>query len=177
MSRLSIAEWYRRVNAEWPANLPALDAETAIITARKLWRFVHGSTLDRDAVIVTSGRRYTWMRRGVMYVNPDRGWHNFVHDLSHLFHQHTSRERPHGATHARMEIRLIREVIKRGLVSIPEPTPAERVLQMLPATDIEIACELGVSYRSARGIALGLTRRGAARWAGRKLVPTTEARA
>lgn len=58
-----------------------------------------------------------------MRVNPDnerrrpehRGWKGICHDLSHLRHSRENPDmQPHCGAHARLEIRLIKEVIKRG---------------------------------------------------------------
>lgn len=123
MSRLSKRAWYERVNAAWgegPIPRPALTAQEAVSAFKRLYRFVHGRKYD-GKIVVTSGNRYTWRRyrvvgKGpdrrfvpVMLVNPDKGWHNLIHDLSHLWVRGA-----HGAEHARMERRLIREVVRRG---------------------------------------------------------------
>ena len=100
-------EWYQRVNAEWPDVVPELTADEAVRALRKLWRFATGETMERQ-IIVTSGNRYT-RRRGVWYVNPERGWKDLVHILSH----YTERS-GHNGKHARMERRMIREVKRRG---------------------------------------------------------------
>jgi len=44
-----------------------------------------------------------------MVVNPDQGWKGLVHLLSHY-----CENGPHGGEHARMELRMIREVKRRG---------------------------------------------------------------
>lgn len=108
MSRVTRKEWYQRVNAEWPATVPPLTAEEAIRAGRKLYRFALRRTF-KGKVRVTSGNRRTWIRRGEMLVNPAHGWHDLVHLLSHY-----AERGPHGGDHARMELRMIREVKRRG---------------------------------------------------------------
>lgn len=108
MSRVTRREWYERVNAAWPAQMPELTAEEAIRAGRKLYRFALKRTF-KGPVRVTSGNRYTWVRRGQMIVNPDQGWKGLVHLLSHY-----CENGPHGGAHARMELRMIREVLRRG---------------------------------------------------------------
>lgn len=77
----------------------------------------------RRQIILTSGNRYT-RRRGIWYVNPERGWKDLVHVLSH----YTERS-GHNGKHARMERRMIREVKRRGWLdgSLKRPEkPVER---------------------------------------------------
>ena len=52
----------------------------------------------------------------------------------------------------------------------PELSPQERLLALWPATDMDLACELGVHWRQVRGMALGLVRQGHARWFRGRLV-------
>lgn len=122
MSRVTRKEWYRRVNAAWPAVVPPLTDDEAIRAGRKLFRFAKGYTFRGD-VVVTSGRRYTWVRNGTMYVNPSHGWRDLVHFLSHY-----CVPGKHGAEHARAELRMIKQVIRRGwldgrLKTAPKPEP------------------------------------------------------
>lgn len=121
------AEWYTRVNAEWPdedypTGLPPLTFEEATKAARKLYRFATGKTLKTRAQFMrTSGnRRNNFYSRKL---NPDEGWKALVHHLSHVFYTG-----PHGGEHARMEIRLIKEVVRRGWLTgslKAEPKPAK----------------------------------------------------
>lgn len=110
MSRVVRKEWYARVNACWPADVPALTAPEAIRAGRKLYRFAMGDTWQPEPV-VSSGNRHTWIRHGVMYVNPERGWLSLVHNLSHAL---CDADGPHGADHARLEMRMIKHVVKSG---------------------------------------------------------------
>jgi hypothetical protein len=65
-----------------------------------------------------------------MVVNPQQGWHGLVHLLSHYCHDRLNRDdQPHGSGHARLEIRMIKEVVRRGwldgrLKSQPKPPVA-----------------------------------------------------
>jgi hypothetical protein len=133
MAKLSKRKWYARVNAAWPAQLPELTPAEAITAARKLYRFVTGKAFPADRVKLTSGARYTWIRRGIMYVNPTghtghgntrSPWESLVHDLSHAI----TWGLPHGGQHARLELRMIKEVLKRGWLDgrlKPQPKPAK----------------------------------------------------
>lgn len=118
MSRVTRKEWYNRVNALWPADIRErpLTALEAIRAACKLYRFVTGRTISAKHVRLTSGNRSTDIRSGVLFVNPQgakrdthRGWEALVHDLSHRLINTA-----HGGEHARLEIRMIKEVVKRG---------------------------------------------------------------
>lgn len=126
MSRVTRQEWYRRVNAAWPAVVPPLTAEEAVRAGPRLYRFVTGRTWSKfGEVRITSGNRYTWIRRGVMYVNPAQGWKGLVHLLSHRLDKSGS----HGAEHARLELRMIKQVVQRGwlegkLLAVPVERPA-----------------------------------------------------
>lgn len=129
MSRVTRREWYRRVNAAWPATVPPITNDEAIRAARKLYRFARGRTWTGEVRIVT-GNRNTWVRGGVLVVNPSQGWKEIVHLLSHYCYRPVDGERPHGPGHARAEMRMIREVIRRdwlsGVLKSPDPieTPA-----------------------------------------------------
>lgn len=120
----------------WPSEVPDLTGPEAIRAARRLWRFSMGNTLELD-VVLTSGNRYNWIRGNELRVNPDRGWRNLVHDLSHLFVSRANPgERPHSKFHARFEAKLVREVIKRGWLSGSlRDTVKAAVVQTVPGLD------------------------------------------
>lgn len=125
MRMTTIAEWYKRVEAAWPSNVPALTADEAVKAARRLYRFTMKRTW-MGPVEVTSGNRYAWIRRGVMVVNPEHGWKGLVHLMSHAFHNRINDDKPHSRSHARLELKMIKEVIKRGWLGgilQPEPRP------------------------------------------------------
>lgn len=98
----------------WPASVPALTGPEALRAGRRLWRFAMGETFS-GRVEITSGNRSNWMRGGVLYVNPGKGWRELVHDLSHYFvYRANPGERPHSKFHGRFEAKLAREVVRRG---------------------------------------------------------------
>jgi hypothetical protein len=103
----------------WPEIIPQLTAVEAEKAARRLWRFSVGTTFD-GVVNFTSGNRRTrcagtWMgTKRLMVLNPDQGWRDFVHELSHDFDYVVNGSSKHGKHHQRFEAKLIREVIKRG---------------------------------------------------------------
>lgn len=127
----TIKEWYARVNAAWPAEIPPLTGDEAIRAACKLYRFATRVTWT-GAVQETTGNRYTYSRYGVLYVNAQRGWKAMVHELSHDAHGDVYNDKAHARTHARLELRMIKEVLKRGWLDgrlrtpeKPAPTKAE----------------------------------------------------
>jgi hypothetical protein len=125
---------YFAVNTTWPRSTPVLTADEAVKAAKRLLRFALKRTFE---VKVTSGNRHTWVRYGILYVNPENGWHDLVHDLSHFAHQRLHPgERPHSRRHASLERRLVKEVLTRGwldgrlkkAVRLPKPKPDPRVV-------------------------------------------------
>lgn len=133
MRMVTRAEWYQRVNDAWPKPTPALTFPEAERAARRLLRFLK---LPRFKIEETSGNRYTWVRHSVLSINVERGWHHFIHGLSHYSHWWHHRSdadyRPHGGQHARLELRCIKEVVKRGWLDgrlkteeKPEAPPAD----------------------------------------------------
>ena len=108
MSRVTRREWYERVNAEWPEIVPPLTAEDAPRALRRLYRFACKRPL-RAKIHITSGNRRTNRRHLEWYVNPSHGWKDLVHILSHY-----AERSGHNGKHARMELRMIREVKHRG---------------------------------------------------------------
>lgn len=132
---VSRKEWYTRVNTTWPKEVPPLTGEEATRAVRKLWRKFR-KVKCMLPIVVTSGNRYTWVYNGQVRVNAEAGWKALVHNLSHYFHrrrqtgvEEDARVGPHHKTHARLELRMIREVVKRGwlrgkLRSVPKPPTA-----------------------------------------------------
>lgn len=123
-------EWYQRVNAALPNELPPMTAAEAVRAAKKLWRW---GMQDKCwyPIRVTSGRRYTWEHGGVLYVNPDRGWDTFCHDMSHLLWRKANGNaaKPHEKGHAKFELSLRKEVVKRGWLTgvlKDQPKPEKR---------------------------------------------------
>ncbi len=123
--------WDRLVNDRFE-DQPILSPEASVLAARKLYRHAMGKAFT-GKVELTSGRRYTWIRRGVMYVNPDcrqsriRGLRAIIHDLSHWCHYRLHpRDKPHSVRQARLESKLVTFAITRGwhegaLVVEPKP--------------------------------------------------------
>lgn len=147
MAKVTIREWYRRVNEVWDgaglekASAP-LTADEATRAARKLYRFIKRRTWT-GPVKVTSGRRFSDIRDGTIFVNPDgyrpyRGWIGLVHDLSHdLLYA------PHGKDHARVELKMAKVVVKRGwldgVLKSPEKAPVTHADVVLTRRRMKLA--------------------------------------
>ena len=126
---VTIREWYERANDVWPDDLPELSVWESLRAARKLWRYATGRSFGGKIEPVRRSNEYTWVRRGVLYVNHNRvtfvpgrgcvgGWRSFVHDLGHCIDYRTGARRtagrPHSKQHARLEARLAKQVLRRG---------------------------------------------------------------
>jgi hypothetical protein len=121
-----MVEKYHGVNSQWPEgsnqgrNLKQSPQE-AMAGARRLYRLAFKKPFKGE-VKLTSGRRYTFIRRGVMYVNPDQdtwqgggGWHEIVHGLSHYASARLyPNARGHGSQHASVERDMIEHVVASG---------------------------------------------------------------
>ena len=119
---------YVRVNGTWPNPLPALTSQEAISAAKRLYRFGMGKAW-KGSIRLTSGNRYTWIRYGTFTVNPDKGWHSLVHDISHLVHQRLHPKLSgHDWRHAHLERSMVALVVGKGwldgkLRRQPRPKP------------------------------------------------------
>jgi hypothetical protein len=118
-----------QVNALWPDTLPPLTGAEAERAAKRLYRVA----LQKPCKLptrITSGRNRSYIRAGVLRVNPAQGWREFVHDLSHTFFARTKEgraNRPHSGQHASLERLLIRHVLAHGWLDgalRPAPQPA-----------------------------------------------------
>lgn len=117
---------YENVNGKWPVGtnegrdlIPT--NQEAITGAKRLWRKAFGKAF-KGKVQITSGRRYTWVRNHVLYVNPNQktwkgngGWHEIVHGISHIASQRLWKEN-HGPRHAFIERELIEYVVNNGFL-------------------------------------------------------------
>lgn len=120
MSKITIHDWYVRVNSCWPAGRHILPPEEMIKAARKLYRFAMGRPWGLNMTVKqTSGNRRAFdIWRSEVCINTERPMNTdfgLVHAMSHYCHRELNPTvRPHGSAHARLEIRMIKEVVKRG---------------------------------------------------------------
>lgn len=113
---------YQSVNSRWPEgtndgrDLKPTPQE-AMSAARRLYRFAMKRPF-KGKMRVTSGNRYTWIRSGVFYVNPDYrggGWHELVHLISHqMAHRLYPGAKSHGGRHAFVEREMVEHVVSSG---------------------------------------------------------------
>jgi hypothetical protein len=126
--------WNKLVNSQFGSEQPVLSEQESIAAARKLYRHAMGVSFP-GKIVITSGRRYTWVRRGVLSVNPDhrgggpRGLRAMIHDLSHYCHSRLHpNDAPHSKRQAQLEGKLVRFALSRGFTQGAlkrEPAPAK----------------------------------------------------
>lgn len=135
MVATTIRQYYEQyVVPLWPKPLPKLTATEAERAAKRLYRHVFKKVCPYP-ITVTSGRNYSYIRGGVLRVNPDKGWSELVHNLSHSFQYRLDRTvKPHSYEHARLERQLVQYVLDQGWLdgklkpasaSKPQPTAQE----------------------------------------------------
>lgn len=126
--------WDRLVNERFGTDHPILSGQESIAAAKKLFRHATGKSFT-GKIRLTSGNRYTWIRRGVMSVNPDkqergaRGLRALIHDMSHYCHQlKYPKDSPHSARQARLEGRLVEFALCRGFTegALKKPPAPEK---------------------------------------------------
>jgi hypothetical protein len=108
---------YATVNGQWPDGpLPKLDGDEAIAAAIRLYRFAMKKPLRRSKPLrITSGNRRTSIYYG--RVNPERGWRDLVHSVSHHCHWRLHpNEKAHDGMgrHAFLEREMIQYVVDQG---------------------------------------------------------------
>lgn len=114
---------YNEINCAWPDPMPVPTPREAVHGTKRLLRHMfalasaEGIACDYGRYVkgrrfkVTSGRRYTWCRRGTWMVNPNGrhfgGWQDIVHCISHWAHRRFwPGEKPHGVRHVWIEREL-----------------------------------------------------------------------
>lgn len=135
--------WDRLVNDKFGGVQPVLPGEESIAAARRLYRHAMGKAFPGE-VRLTSGNRYTWVKRRVLCVNPDRlsfrvrGLRSLIHDLSHYCHQRLHPEdAPHSSRQAYLERDLVDYAIRSGFLDgalrrKPGPAPKPKVEPVKP---------------------------------------------
>ena len=121
------------VNSEWKKvyseigqkGLPIPSDQEAITGCKRLFRKFMGRSFKGEIKII-SGNKYTKIRYGVMYINPNRtdeqskynfeigfhgGWEQIVHTLSHHI-GHRKFDEGHGTKQLWLEVKMTRYVLK-----------------------------------------------------------------
>lgn len=143
--------WYNKTNKAWAdlrhaegldergftKPLPC-DFKTAKKYCRKIWREQLGRRLPYE-IKETHGNRYTWVRRGTLYINVDRGWDGtdgINHLFSHWIGHRKGFSRPHCAEHACLEWRgmnmikdLFIEQSRQALATPVKPKPTVDIIK------------------------------------------------
>jgi hypothetical protein len=92
---------------------------------RAFWKQEVG-TKFRWKIRIGTGNRRTWLHRGVFTVNPEQGWHDINHDMSHFIER-----RKTGGAHTDQHIRLERNgaalIVRRFLRDEPYVEPKKEV--------------------------------------------------
>ena len=130
---------YHSVNGSWPEGTNEgrhikPTPQEAMSAAKRLYRLAMKKPF-RGKVVITSGRRYTYIRNSVMYVNPDQktwkgggGWHEIVHGLSHYCSARLyPNAKGHGPQHAFLEKEMIQYAVNSGWLNgkLKRPGKAE----------------------------------------------------
>ncbi len=111
---------WKAVDDAWPDDMPVPTGPEAIKGAKRLYKRAMGRPW-KGPVKLTSGRNHTWIRRGVLVVNPnetnDWGWKGIVHSISHYAHMRLNPNlRPHDAKQAYLERDLAEYAVKSGFL-------------------------------------------------------------
>jgi hypothetical protein len=162
---------YAHVNDQWPDTIPSLDPQEALAAAKRLYRVATGRAFQGKWAL-TSGRRYTWPRRGVYYVNPGGhhfgGWRDLVHDISHrahwVLHRHAKDYKPHDHRHHFLERELVAHVLKAGWLDgrLKRPAKTKPDAKRLRAARIAARLKAWEAKRKRAETALRKLRRQAA---------------
>lgn len=127
--RVANAERYKIVNGAWPANVPPLTGEEALRAIKVLWRVGSGRPFKNFRKLkLTSGRRETHFYREGWIINPNRGWQDLVHSISHRI------DGTHGTRHAGLERSLIEYVVGHGWLD-GKLKPKEQPAKPVPTAD------------------------------------------
>ncbi len=135
-----MADKYQSVNGAWPETVPVPTAQEAVSGVKRLYRLVMKKPY-RGEIKVVSGNRHTYIRYGVLQVNPNgrwsHGWKGVVHGLSHSCHRRLNPgHKPHDGrgTHAWIEKQMIEHVVNSGWLE----GKLKRSKQTKPKPDIKL---------------------------------------
>lgn len=82
---------------------------------RALWKLHFPKRKFPYTCYRTSGNRDTWVRRRVLYINPEQPWMDINHDFSHWCSYRDGNRKTHCDRHLEME-RLGAEMLKRRFI-------------------------------------------------------------
>lgn len=113
--------WNRLVNSRFGSDRPVLSGPESIKAARKLYRHATSKTWTGPTAL-TSGNRITWIRSGVLTVNPNwsrgnGGLREIIHAISHYAHRRLHpNDAPHSIRQARLEAKLAKFALRAGFL-------------------------------------------------------------
>lgn len=126
--------WSKLVDEKWGGEAPVLSPEASVKAAKRLYRKAMGQPW-RGGTRITSGNRRTWVRNGVLVVNPNQqefnghgGLREIIHMMSHLCHRRLHpRDAPHSRRQAVLEGKLVTYAINSGWLKpgALEPRPKQ----------------------------------------------------
>ena len=118
---------YSKVNDLWRSNQlsirferskESVDFNTAKNLIRALWKKEIGVIkFPYKNIKQVTGNRDTWVRRGVVSINCDKGWGDIIHSWSHwLDYRINPNTRPHSAEHSLIELRCTKYFFDKGFL-------------------------------------------------------------
>lgn len=100
---------------------------------RAFWKSQTGRKFPYK-IRIGSGNRDTWLSSGVFTVNPDQGWHDINHDMSHFVHRRMT-GKAHAGGHMSRERDGAALIRKRFLEEGPPPVkPKENLIEKRAAS-------------------------------------------
>tara|TARA_R110002020_G_C15990987_1_gene749350 strand:+ start:117 stop:713 length:597 start_codon:yes stop_codon:yes gene_type:complete len=116
-------DYNRLVNSKWPDHIPIPEPDEAVAFAKAVYRKAMGRPWKGKTKVV-SGNRHTWVRNGVLNVNPNTrglssaGFQNILHNISHFAHRRLHpNDRPHSDSQLYLERNLTDWVLKKGFLN------------------------------------------------------------
>jgi hypothetical protein len=122
------------VNKVWPKGVNLIPTEREAVTGvKRLYKKFMGRPCRWD-IKITSGNRYTWVRRNTLYINPNHGyyggWRDIVHELSHyIFMRKYPHLKPHNPKQAYLERAMAEYVVASGFLEGRHVRPSKETPQ------------------------------------------------
>ena len=106
-----------KCSIRWNTSLEPVDFNTAKNLIRALWRKEVGTKFPYRNIKQVTGNRHTWVRRGVVAINCERGWGDIIHLWSHWIDNRVNPNlRPHSAEHSLIELRCTKYFFDKGFL-------------------------------------------------------------
>lgn len=133
---------YEKVNALWRENRcslryrdykGAVDFNIAKNLLRSLWRKEVGTKFPYRKIKQVTGNRNTWVWKGIVAINCEKGWADIVHLWSHWLDCRINPDnRPHSAEHSLIELRCTKyffekDIFEKSRLAIKQPKEKKRL--------------------------------------------------